>query len=193
MIYPESFEQKIGFAAVREMVKARCISTLGAEYCVQMKFSSQYNYVNRLLLSTAEMLAIINGEEALPLGNIHDMTSQLKAIRVPGTFIPATDLLKVRQSLGAIIEISSFFSRRRVDESTPYPVLDDIAQKLSPFPLITATIDRIIDRFGNVKDNASPALAETILMPVITWTMSSSAIRSALSPSTTAWIPPPTA
>jgi DNA mismatch repair protein MutS2 len=160
MIYPESFEQKIGFAAVREMVKARCISTLGAEYCVQMKFSSQYNYVNRLLLSTAEMLAIINGEEALPLGNIHDMTSQLKAIRVPGTFIPATDLLKVRQSLGAIIEISSFFSRRRVDESTPYPVLDDIAQKLSPFPLITATIDRIIDRFGNVKDNASPALAE---------------------------------
>ena len=160
MIYPESFEHKIGFTAVRELVKARCLSTLGAEYCAEMKFSTTYEYVNRLLTSTAEMLAIINSDESIPLGNIHDMTSCIKAIRVPGTFISAPDLLKVRQSLGAIIEIESFFAHHRVDDSTPYPVLDSIAQDLAPFPLITSTIDRIIDRFGNVKDNASPGLAE---------------------------------
>lgn len=159
MIYPESFEQKIGFTAVREMVKNHCVSSLGVEYCKEMTFSSNFENVNRLLQSTAEMLVIITGDEDLPLGNIHDVTHSLKAIRVPGTFIPATELLRVRLSLGAIIEIASFFTRCRQDDSTPYPILDSIAQKLSPFPLITSAIDRVIDRFGNVKDNASPELA----------------------------------
>ena len=159
MIYPESFEQKIGFTVVREMVKNHCVSSLGVEYCKEMTFSSNFENVNRLLRSTAEMLVIITGDEDLPLGNIHDVTHSLKAIRVPGTFIPATELLRVRQSLGAIIEIASFFARCRQDDSTPYPILDSIAQKLSPFPLITSAIDRVIDRFGNVKDNASPELA----------------------------------
>lgn len=159
MIYPESFEQKIGYTVVREMVKNHCVSSLGVEYCKEMTFSSNFENVNRLLRSTAEMLVIITGDEDLPLGNIHDVTHSLKAIRVPGTFIPATELLRVRQSLGAIIEIASFFARCRQDDSTPYPILDSIAQKLSPFPLITSAIDRVIDRFGNVKDNASPELA----------------------------------
>lgn len=159
MIYPDNFENKTGFGAVREMVKARCLSTLGIEYCAEMSFSSDYDKVNRRLLSTAEMLSILNGEEAIPLGNIHDVTSAIKAIRVPGTFIAATDLLKVRQSLGTINEICQFFSRRRVDESTLFPILDSLAQQLAPFPFITASIDRIIDRFGNVSDNASPELA----------------------------------
>lgn len=159
MIYPENFEQKIGFSAVREMVKKHCVSTLGIEYCNEMAFSSRYDVVNRWLLSTAEMLNIINGEEALPLGNIHDVTTSLKAIKVPGTFIVAGELLRVRQSLGAIIEIASFFSHHREDDKTPYPILDAIAQQLSPFPLITSAIDRVLDRFGNVKDKASPELA----------------------------------
>lgn len=159
MIYPENFEQKIGFSTVREMVKKHCVSTLGIEYCNEMGFSSRFDVVNRWLLSTAEMLNIINSEETLPLGNIHDVTTSIKAIKVPGTFIIAGELLRVRQSLGAIIEIASFFSHHREDDKTPYPILDTLAQQLSPFPLITSAIDRVLDRFGNVKDNASPELS----------------------------------
>ena len=39
MIYPDSFEKKIGFAAVRDMVASHCSSTLGGEYCREMAFS----------------------------------------------------------------------------------------------------------------------------------------------------------
>lgn len=159
MIYPESFEQKIGFNAVREMVKSHCVSTLGIEYCNEMSFSSHFDTINRWLSSTSEMLLIINSEETLPLTNIHDVTPSIKSIRVPGTFIVASQLLKVRQSLGAIIEINSFFSQQRDNETTPYPILDNLARQLSPFPFITSIIDSVLDRFGNIKDNASPELA----------------------------------
>ena len=32
MIYPENFEQKIGFSDVRTLLKGRCFSTLGTEW-----------------------------------------------------------------------------------------------------------------------------------------------------------------
>ena len=43
MIYPDSFEKKIGFAAVREMVANHCTSSLGIEYCQDMAFSTDFD------------------------------------------------------------------------------------------------------------------------------------------------------
>jgi dsDNA-specific endonuclease/ATPase MutS2 len=57
--------------------------------------------------------------------------------------------------------VSSFFAHHRNEDGiSPYPTLDSISQTLIVFPYIVSTIDRVVDRFGNVKDNASPELAE---------------------------------
>lgn len=159
MIYPDAFEQKIGFTAIREMVKSHCVSPLGEKYCREMGFSSNPDTVKHKLQSTAEMLSIINSDEDLPLGNLHDVTGSLLSIRIAGTFIPAQELLRVRQSLNTIAEVISFFSRNREGEASPYPILAELAQSLFSFPMATVAIDRILDRFGNIKDNASPELA----------------------------------
>lgn len=161
MIYPDSFEKKIGFAAVRDMVASHCSSTLGSEYCREMAFSTDFDTVKRLLSSTNEMKTIIAGDEAMPLENIHDANEQLRKLRVPGTFISAPDLLRIRQSLATMAAVSSFFSHHRNEDGiSPYPTLDALSQTLIVFPYIVSTIDRVVDRFGNVKDNASPELAE---------------------------------
>ncbi len=161
MIYPDSFEKKIGFAAVRDMVASHCSSTLGSEYCREMAFSTDYDVVKRLLTSTSEMKTIIAGDETIPLENIHDANEQLRKLRVPGTFISAPDLLRIRQSLATMAAVSSFFSHHRNEDGiSPYPTLDTLSQTLIVFPYIVSTIDRVVDRFGNVKDNASPELAE---------------------------------
>jgi DNA mismatch repair protein MutS2 len=39
MIYPENFEQKIGFDKIRQLVTARCLSSLGEENVTKMAFS----------------------------------------------------------------------------------------------------------------------------------------------------------
>ena len=161
MIYPDSFEKKIGFATVRDMVASHCSSTLGSEYCREMAFSTDFDTVKRLLSSTNEMKTIIAGDEAMPLENIHDANEQLRKLRVPGTFISAPDLLRIRQSLATMAAVSSFFAHHRNEDGiSPYPTLDALSQTLIVFPYIVSTIDRVVDRFGNVKDNASPELAE---------------------------------
>lgn len=128
-----------------------------------MSFSSDAADVHKELRATAEMLAIVSAEggEGFPIGNIHDCRHALMSIRIPGTFISESELPALRSSLGAMSEIAMFFARNRDDNGiSVYPELDSIASDLSQFPEACAAIDRIIDRHGEIKDNASPELAE---------------------------------
>lgn len=161
MIYPGNIEHKIGFDTVREHIRALCTSAMGAECVDSMVFSKDFATVRRLLDRTNEMLGIITSDAGFDTGSIHDCRHALTSIRVPGTALAETDLPGLRASLEAIATIASFFAKNRDGESgaTPYPALDELASGLMPLPGVVAAIDRIIDRHGQIKDNASPELA----------------------------------
>ena len=42
MIYPQNFEQKIGFDQIRQLLKDKCLSTLGEERVSDMSFTEQF-------------------------------------------------------------------------------------------------------------------------------------------------------
>ena len=164
MIYPDTTEHKIGFDSVRENVTALCSSALGRTHSEAMAFSSDYAFVRRQLLQTAEMLGILGSDAGFALGAIHDKRELLQSLRVPGSYPAEGELAGLRSSLAALADIAGFFARSRRDDGnrivTPYPELDAIARELYAFPMVAAAIDRIIDRHGEIKDNASPELAE---------------------------------
>lgn len=161
MIYPDTFEHKIGFATLREWVAERCISTLGQRHTQEMTFSSDFPTVLHWLSSTSEMLSILNSDEEFPLGSVRDVSEVLTHARVPGTFITAPELLDVRSSLAVMSDLAVFFNAHRHDNGhSDYPHLDETGIKIASFPLTVKSIDRIIDRFGNIRDNASPELRE---------------------------------
>lgn len=161
MIYPESFEHKIGFDSVRQRLEELCSSPQGRSECADMAFATEPSLVASRLESTAEMLAIINGEEALPIDGLTDIAPVLHALRVAGTFVAAPDLLQLRRALGVMTDTDAFFARRRREDGTsPYPRLNAISRRIITFPAAIAAIDRVIDRYGNVMDSASPELAE---------------------------------
>lgn len=161
MIYPDTFEHKIGFATLREWVAERCISTLGQRHTEEMTFSSDYRTVLHWLSSTSEMLSILNSDEEFPLGSVRDVSDVLNHARVPGTFITAPELLDVRGSLAVMSDLAVFFNTHRHENGqSDYPHLDETGIKIASFPLTVKAIDRIIDRFGNIRDNASPELRE---------------------------------
>ncbi|MDE6310803.1 MAG: Smr/MutS family protein [Muribaculaceae bacterium] len=164
MIYPESFEHKIGFDAVREMVEGECRSALGRS-CAESElvFSSDASVVERRLRGCAEMAAIIGSEDGpgFPLGQIYDLREELGRLRLPGTWMPEGELLQLRTTLGAIGDIDAFFAEARgEDGSSTYPVLDSIAADVHTYPGIIREIDRVLDRFGEVKDSASAELSQ---------------------------------
>ena len=160
MIYPETIEHKIGFDTVRQQLKTLCISALGAKNCEEMTFSPNRETVVRLLEETSEMVRLNQGETEFPLGTIHDMTETIAGMRVDGVYLSSSELLKLRNTMETMASIASFFKNCRNEAGeTAYPRLDAIALTLMTFPSLVNEINRVIDRWGNIKDNASAELA----------------------------------
>ncbi|MDE6161544.1 MAG: endonuclease MutS2, partial [Muribaculaceae bacterium] len=161
MIYPDTFEKKVGFDAVRRAVAEACASAMGREEVEAMNFMCDYESVSLNLRQTAEMLALTTGDSEFQLGAIHDLRAALRGIRVQGAFMPAQDLMQLRTVLDTASSLYSFFASRRDDEGrSSLPALDTIACDIIPMPEVARAIDRLLDRWGNVRDTASPELAD---------------------------------
>lgn len=154
-------EKKLGFDIIREHVGTLCVSGLGRGLCDEMSFSANPSEIRMRLNETAEMLALLQADSGFPIGGIHDRRQLLASIKVPGTFPAESELPGLRGSLATIADIANFFAKLRNDDGrSPYPALDALAHDLFTFPHMVAAIDRIIDRHGEIKDNASPELAD---------------------------------
>lgn len=143
------------------MVAAKCTSPLGEQMVAEMEFSSDYGCVARELGRTAEFVSIIGGDDDFPSGGIRDITARLRSIRPDGTWLTAAELVDLGVSLATMAAIEAFFRTRRNPEGvSPFPLLDELAGQLNVFPILSAAIDRVVDRWGNIKDSASPELAD---------------------------------
>ena len=63
MIYPQNFEQKIGFDQIRQLLKEKCLSTLGEERVTDMTFSDRFSEVEELLEQVTEFVRILREED----------------------------------------------------------------------------------------------------------------------------------
>ena len=159
MIYPQNFEEKIGFAHLREYVRNRCSSILGKKECDEMAFSLDFKIVEKLLNEVSEFLTIINGGEEFPLTFIGDINEELQHCKVEGTYLTEAALFNLKRSLDTMSDVARFFTCAE-DETPKYPALADVASDMMQFPLLSKEIASIIDKFGNIRDNASPKLVE---------------------------------
>lgn len=161
MLYPHDIESKLGFDSVRSEVSALCTSRMGRDYAAAMEFSSDFDTVLRLLHQTAEMLTLIRSASDIPGATVYDVIPYLNEIRAAGSFMAADRLSALGKMLASVSEVRRFFSKSDEDGSSPlYPELKREFEGLVSFPMVEKEIDRCINRFGEVKDNASPQLAE---------------------------------
>ncbi len=162
MIYPDSYEHKIGFDAVRSEIENLCSSAPGKRAAARLlTFSSDYSIVERRLRETSEMLGLITGAEDFSLGSIADVSVILARAKAEGTFLAPDELLQINTSLSTANSLADFFGQRRDENGrSRFPLLDVHALRLGYFPQVTALINRTIDRFGEVKDSASPELGQ---------------------------------
>ena len=171
MIYPQNFEQKTGFDKVRRLISEKCLSPLGEERVAEMGFSADYQTVTRRLEQTDEFVRILHGEDEFPASYFFDVRYSLKRIRPEGTWLDEKELFDLKRSLQTINDIIRFFRPSLEEkEEIKYPALTALAGDILVFPQLIGKIDAILDKFGRVKDNASPTLAQ--IRKEITATMS---------------------
>ena len=162
MIYPNNFEQKIGFDQIRQLLKGKCLSTLGEERVDNMAFSARYADINLQLDLTCELLAILQGDDDFPAQFFFDVRPALQRVKVEGLFLEEQELFDLRRSLETIRDIVRFLKVEETEEEgfvSPYPHLCKLAGNILVFPKLISRINSILSPYGQIKDNASPELA----------------------------------
>jgi len=157
MIYPDTYESKIGFDRIRELVAGNCLSSAGTRRVEAMTVAFASGEVRSRLALTREFQQILSYGEPFPSDNYNDPYATLEKLRIEGTFPEVEEVVALRGSLDTIRKIIGFFRNRKDGR---YPLLTELAGRVVYYPFVAETIDRIIDREGKVRDSASPALKD---------------------------------
>lgn len=125
-----------------------------------MAYLSDYEAISILLSETDEMKHILEDASLeFPRGEIHDVREALSRIRIEGLFLDEAELFALRKTLDYAHLLEKFFAS--LDEQR-FPILSHTAPHNSDNQSIgdiVRSIDRVIDKYGRLADNASPELA----------------------------------
>ena len=162
MIYPNNYEQKIGFDEIRRILKGHCQSSLGQEKVDEITFSDDANMVNEQMAQVREMRRLMQATEKPEMNYFFDVRESVARLRMENTHIEEDELFDLRRSLETIGIIVTFLNKNNGDDERPeflYPALHRMAEDVQTFPAIIRRIDSILDKFGKIKDSASMTLA----------------------------------
>ncbi|HRU73055.1 MAG TPA: endonuclease MutS2 [Paludibacteraceae bacterium] len=156
MLYPQNIEQKIGFETVRQFLTANCLSDLAKEEIAAISFSSDFEVIVHQLSLQDEMVRLLEEkEEVLPIGSVADLRQAFARTRVEGTFLEVSEVVAVRHNINMVQQVGAFLRHRDAER---FPLLHRFADDVMTFPEVLHEINKIVDKFGEVKDSASPEL-----------------------------------
>ena len=111
MIYPQNFEQKIGFDQIRQLLKEKCLSTLGTERVEAMEFTDSIEDICEQLDRCQEFIRIIQEEDDFPDQYFYDLRPSLKRIRVEGMYMNEQELFDFELPKNiSIADFKAFFA-----------------------------------------------------------------------------------
>ncbi len=154
MIYPSTFEQKIGFDRVREQVADLCTMSAARALLAGEGFSTSGPEIGRRLMLADEMRQVLDMERDFPRGDYPDVEAVVAKLRVGGAFLDVSEVVVLGRALATVGDIVDFF----VPRGGRYPALHALTRGVEAFPEIVRRIDMLVDRFGVVRDSASEEL-----------------------------------
>jgi DNA mismatch repair protein MutS2 len=162
MIYPNNFEQKIGIDEIRQFIIEKCLCPIGEEQVTAMNFSTDYATIAKWLEQTGEFARILRNKEEFPTDFFLDVRDSLQRVEKDVTvWFSEEEISALMNSLQTIINIAVFFHNMKTDTGKlKYPVLTSMADEIQVFPALVEKANAILDKSGQVKDNASRRLAD---------------------------------
>ena len=157
MIYPNNFERKIGFNEIRDLLKSHCQSELGRERVDAIQMLTDPDRIRQAQHETRELQRILETLTEVPEMSFHDMRATIQRIRLEGANLEEEDLGQLKLSLDTLHTWLKIV-RQEEDEKLLYPALHDMSMGVFTFIAVAQVIDKTIDKYGKIRDDASPEL-----------------------------------
>lgn len=159
MIYPQHFEQKIGFTEIRQLLSNHCLSSLGRSRVEQMTFLTKHDEIRLLHQQIQEFHRIMAEVTELPEQDFFDLRPTIQRIRIEGVHLDEKELHNLYLSLRTLHSWIEILRHEEEGEQPTYPALHKLTEGVFTFHSITKRAEQILDRYGRISDNATPELA----------------------------------
>lgn len=142
------------FADIVSMLRERTACPLGDDVARQLLPSSDPLAISEGQQETSEARLILQEEGSFPLGGIHDIRVQVTKAAMDAILDPS-ELLSIAETLGSGRRLRAFIQKR----ADRCPRLMAIAANIGQFPRIEESVNDCISDTGEIRDTASPELA----------------------------------
>ena len=147
--------QDLEFPTVLQKVSDLCITALGKEKALEILPFSNEEECNQVLKETSEYVSSFTNNNAIPSHYFEPLHLEIKYLRIEDSYLEVQSFKKIHQLVSTTNELLVFFKKF----AEYYPTLLHRSSTLSPNKTILQIIDKVLDKYGEIKDNASLDLA----------------------------------
>ena len=147
--------QDLQFPTVLETISAGCNTDIGKEKALEITPFRDKETLMQALMQTSEYVSSFENNNAIPNHGFDAITHEIKFLAIEDSFLEVGSFRKIA-NLSATTNVLLNFLRKFDDY---YPNLNARASRVELTKDIIIAIDAIVDKYGEIKDNASPALA----------------------------------
>ena len=157
MVFPDGFENKVGFDRIKGLLSTYCSGITGRELVDSLSFSDTFTEISSLVEQTWEMQLLLSSTDPVYVDNEWDVRELLSKIRVEGAYATEEELFNFKRHYDSLRSLLAYF--RKSDQNICLQ-LKRVAAGVKYYPAVADQIDRILDRNGIIRDSASQKLKE---------------------------------
>ncbi|MCF6129535.1 DNA mismatch repair protein MutS [Flavobacterium sp. AS60] len=146
--------QDLEFNTVLQTISERCNTEIGKQKALEIVPFKDKEILMNVLLQTSEYLSSFSNNNAIPNHGFDNLTNDLKFLAIEDSFLEVGSFRKIA-TLSETVNVLLLFFKKFHDY---YPKLNDKAAQVEYTKFIIQKIDEIVDKYGEIKDNASPNL-----------------------------------
>lgn len=146
--------QDLQFPTVLETLSAICNTDIGKQKALEITPFKDKESLMEALLQTSEYVSSFQNNNAIPNHGFDAITHEIKFLAIEDSFLEVGSFRKIA-NLSSTVNFLLNFLRKFHDY---YPNLNNRASKVELTKEIITMVDEVVDKYGEIKDNASPDL-----------------------------------
>ncbi len=146
--------QDLEFPLVLQQLKERCSTELGKINATALEPISDKAELLNTLGKTSEYQASLSNDNRIPNHGFETINVELQLLKIENTTLEIASFRRIGIICTSVASHKKFFKKFK----DYYPLLFAQTEDIESNTDITNNIDQVIDRFGEIKDNASEAL-----------------------------------
>lgn len=146
--------EDLQFPVVLETLSVICNTDIGKQKALQITPFKEKESLMEALLQTSEYVSSFQNNNAIPNHGFDAITHEIKFLGIEDSFLEVGSFRKIA-NLSSTVNFLLIFLKKFHDY---YPNLNNRASKVELTKDIITMVDEVVDKYGEIKDNASPDL-----------------------------------